>query len=121
MRIKHSEIAEYRSRILEEQGHNCALCLEIIAPSEAVLDHDHKTGYIRGTLHRGCNAFLGKIERSLKINKISSERLSNILKNTEFYMNTHRLLVHPTHKTPEERLIARRLRASKQRKKRASK
>lgn len=120
MRIKHSEIARYRTEILEEQGHRCALCLEVILPTEAVLDHDHKSGYIRGTLHRGCNALLGKIENSLVINRITPERLDNILGNIRFYRASHRLLVHPTHKTPEERLLARRTKAAKQRKQRAS-
>lgn len=121
MRIKHSEIAEYRSKILTEQGHQCALCNHTVAPGEAVLDHDHRSGYIRGTLHRGCNALLGKIENSLRINKISPERLSNILKNTEFYINSHTLLVHPLHRTPEEKLLARRKKTARARKQRASK
>lgn len=116
MRIKYSEITDYRQRILQEQNDCCALCNEPVMSSEAVLDHDHKSGYIRGTLHRGCNAFLGKLENSLKMNKISPQRLHSILGNIEYYLNSHRLLVHPKHKTPEEKLIARRLRATKARK-----
>lgn len=103
MRIKHSEISQYRSKILEEQGNNCALCSEAIAPGEAVLDHDHKSGYIRGTLHRGCNVLLGKIENSLKINKITPERLHEIFHNAELYMNSHTLLIHPRHKVKKKR------------------
>lgn len=120
MRIKTSEIRRYRLEILAEQGHNCALCGETIATGEAVLDHDHKTGFIRGTLHRGCNSFLGKIENSLVMNRITPERLQTILGNIEFYRNSHRLLVHPTHLTPEERK-ERTKRRAKLRRKRASK
>lgn len=120
MRIKRSEISKYRHQILTEQEHKCALCGEIVVSTEAVLDHDHKTGYIRGTLHRGCNAFLGKLENSLAMNKITPERLHTILGNIEFYMNSHRLLVHPTHLTAEERK-ERTKRRAKLRRKRASK
>ena len=34
--------------------------------SDAVLDHDHKTGMVRGVLHRQSNARGGKIENSWK-------------------------------------------------------
>jgi hypothetical protein len=33
-----------------------------LAPSDAVLDHDHKTGHVRGVIHRQANALMGKIE-----------------------------------------------------------
>lgn len=115
MRIKHSEIAEYRHQILTEQENKCALCGEIVVSTEAVLDHDHRSGYIRGTLHRGCNAFLGKLENSLAMNKITPERLHTILGNIEFYMNSHRLLVHPTHRTSAERKLLAKKRAKKRR------
>lgn len=115
MRIKHSEIKRYRHQILAEQGDKCALCGHSIDSTEAVLDHNHKSGYIRGTLHRGCNSFLGKIENSLVMNKISAERLHTILGNIEFYMNSHRLLVHPSHRTPEEKKLLAKKRARRRR------
>jgi hypothetical protein len=88
--------------------------------SEAVLDHDHKTGYIRGSLHRGCNALLGKIENSLVINKITPEKLQGILANLVSYQSQHHDVLHPTHLTPEERK-ARTKRRAKLRKSRALK
>jgi hypothetical protein len=120
MRLKQSEIAPYRSKTLEEQGHLCALCSEAVTPDQAVLDHDHKTGYIRGVLHRGCNSLLGKIENSLVMNRITPERLKNILDNLQFYTNQHHAVLHPTHLTPEERK-ERTKRRAKLRKKRALK
>jgi len=120
MRLKTSEIRDYRLKTLTHQGHNCALCLEAVATTEAVLDHDHKTGYIRGVLHRGCNALLGKIENSLTMNRISPDRLKNILDNLQFYTNQHHAVLHPTHRTPEERKERIKKRA-KLRRKRATK
>jgi hypothetical protein len=120
MRLKRSEIAPYRLKTLTEQGHKCAICRETVATTEAVLDHDHKSGYIRGVLHRGCNALLGKIENSLTMNKISPERLENILKNLQFYTNQHHLVLHPSHLTVEEKK-ARTKRRAKLRRSRALK
>jgi len=115
MRIKRSEISLYRTKLLEEQGNQCAICGQTIPSGESVLDHDHNTGYIRGTLHRGCNALLGKIENSLKINKITPERLDQILKNLQFYMNSHTLWIHPTHRTLEEKKLLAKRRAKRRR------
>lgn len=111
MRLKTSEVREYRLKTLEEQGYHCALCGEPLEAAEAVLDHDHKSGYVRGVLHRGCNALEGKIANSLAMNKISAERLQSILNNYIFYTNQHHTVLHPTHRTPEEK----RLRAKKRR------
>lgn len=50
----------------EEQGGECAICdAEIPAVSEdrylsACVDHDHKTGKVRGLLCWDCNVGLGK-------------------------------------------------------------
>lgn len=121
MRLKTSEVKDFRLGLLEKQGYQCALCRQALAIDEAVLDHCHTTGLIRAVLHRGCNAFEGKIARSLKMNKIDEIRLRMILLNLIDYQKTTTNVLHPTHKTPEERQLARRLRASRQRKKRASK
>ena len=102
-RIKPKDIKPLREQILREQQGLCAICHEPVAVTEAVLDHDHTTGYIRAVLHRGCNAFIGHIENNQKRNRITATRLNQILTNYQFYVNSHRLIVHPTHKTPEER------------------
>jgi hypothetical protein len=120
MKLKTSEIRDYRLKTLTQQGHNCALCSEVVATAEAVLDHDHRTGYVRGVLHRGCNSLLGKIENSLTMNRITPERLKNILDNLQFYTNQHHAVLHPTYRTPEEKRQRARKRA-KLRRQRASK
>lgn len=67
---------------------------------DAVLDHDHVTGFIRGVLHRGCNALLGKIENNMKRNKVSEQRLAALLSQVVYYrQHPQQGLVHPTHKT----------------------
>lgn len=54
-------------RLLEEQGHRCAICdvdLEIGShkrngPNKPVVDHCHTNGHIRGVLCHACNKFIG--------------------------------------------------------------
>lgn len=46
------------------QGGLCGICrlpIDLSTKGEGVVDHDHKTGEIRGVLHRSCNAAEGKI------------------------------------------------------------
>ena len=119
MRLRTNEIRDFRLKTLTAQGHLCALCNEIVATGEAVLDHDHKTGLVRGVLHRGCNSLLGKIENSLVMNRITPTRLSNILLNIPTYTNQDLGVLHPTHRTAEEKKLRAKKRA-KLRKKRAT-
>lgn len=57
-KTKYGLNKEQYQAMLEEQHGICALC-----PQPAtVVDHDHKTGRVRGLLCRRCNLFLGYIE-----------------------------------------------------------
>jgi hypothetical protein len=112
-RIKPRDIKALREKLLEEQRGLCAICHEHVTPDEAVLDHCHKTGYIRAVLHRGCNAYIGHMENNQLRNRITPERLAHILANFETYVNTHRLILHPTFRTQEERKESAKKRARK--------
>ena len=118
-KLKPKDIKATREQILLEQHGLCAICNEQVLQEQAVLDHCHKTGYIRAVLHRGCNAYIGHMENNMARNLISPNRLAKILTNFEMYINTHRLLVHPTHKTPEERKARAKKRAKAKRAKKA--
>lgn len=102
--------------MLQDQMNVCCLCQQII-DEDAVLDHDHKTGQIRGVLHRGCNAMLGKIENSMKLNKMDIARLEIFCQNIIKYITEEsKPLLHPTHRTQEEKKLLqkkRRQRANK--------
>lgn len=104
MKLKTSQVKEYRSQQLIKQCNLCALCGEQLAPQEAVLDHDHKSGLVRQVLHRGCNSLLGKIENSLPRSRVDIRRLKGIAHNLIGYMTKqHTEVFHPTHKTVEEK------------------
>jgi hypothetical protein len=116
-KLKSSEIALLRAQLLTEQQGLCALCNEFIEENKAVLDHCHKTGQIRGVLHRGCNAFEGNLVNAMPRNLITLERLHNILARLMWYHKQLKPLLHPTHKTPEERKQRAKKRAQAKRKK----
>ena len=103
MKLKHSEIKQYREQQLVLQNHCCALCGEPII-DDAVLDHDHKTGLIRRVLHRGCNSLLGKIENAMPRSRMTLDKLEVFAGRLIEYIKTqHTACLHPTHLTKEER------------------
>jgi hypothetical protein len=116
-KLKASEVAQYRATALEEQGGHCMLCCDRVASEDAVLDHDHKTGHVRGVLHRGCNAMLGHIENNRARNMLKDARLWRFLRGVERYItadHTQRPL-HPTHRTAEEKVARTKKLAAKRR------
>ena len=115
MKAKSKDIKPLRDQFLNEQHGLCALCFEAIAPGEEVLDHDHKSGYLRSVLHRGCNAYIGALENNMARNRITPQRLTAILTNFETYVRTHKPILHPTHRTPEEKAERARKRAKAKR------
>ena len=115
-KLKAKEIADYRAQQLAEQKCKCALCNEPIEPGKAVLDHDHKTGQIRAVLHRGCNALLGHIENNAARNFITQSRLRAICENLIAYQDNLQEVLHPTHRTPEEKKELQRKRNARKKK-----
>ena len=118
LKAKPKDIKPLREQYLKEQLGLCALCREPIDPTEAVLDHNHRSGYLRSVLHRGCNAYIGHMENNQARNKITPNRLTNILTNYESYVQSQKPILHPTHRTAEEKAERAKIRAKKRRQKR---
>lgn len=57
-----TDVKKVREQLLKEQGGKDLLTGLEIPAGKACLDHDHKSQYVRGVLHRQSNAVLGKIE-----------------------------------------------------------
>jgi hypothetical protein len=49
--------AKYKELMFEEQSGMCAICGKFL--DKPYIDHDHKTGIVRGLLCRECNLLLG--------------------------------------------------------------
>ncbi len=116
-KLKAAQIAETREALLLLQGGNCGLCKLPVEQDDVVhCDHDHKTGAIRGALHRACNMTLGVIE-GFKGNTLKDRRA--FLRGAADYLELHAVdqtgLIHPSHKTPIEKKTL----AAKRRKRKA--
>lgn len=65
-RLREHGLTEFEyQRILIEQGHRCAIC-RAKPLYKLVVDHDHKSGRIRGLLCHRCNGSLWFVEENLK-------------------------------------------------------
>lgn len=80
-----------------------------------MLDHCHTTGAVRGTLHRSCNALLGKVENNHARFGVSTTNLPAFLHGAASYLQKHKTnitgMIHPTHKTEDEKRLLRNKRA----------
>ena len=116
-RLKTTEVAATREELRKAYGNCCPICQLSLPAEQAVLDHDHSTGAIRGTLHRGCNALLGKIENNYK--RYGVHNLAAFLGGVARYLQKHEAnrtgLLHPSHKTDEEKRVKRNALARKRR------
>jgi len=112
-RLKQNEIAEVRTQIRERQSSKCSICQLPVSLSAAVLDHDHKTGAVRGVLHRGCNSLLGKLENNAA--RYGVLDIGSFTNGVAQYLRNHMTnitgLIHPTHKSDDEKAIIRRNKA----------
>lgn len=115
-RLTAAQVKTVRVSIAASQGNRCALCggqLGIKAPLDPVLDHDHRTGAVRGVLHRGCNSLLGKVENNAARYGVRDilafcGGLANYLRK---HMTNITGYLHPTHRTDEETRLLRNKRA----------
>jgi hypothetical protein len=113
-RLKQSEIAEWREKLYEQQGNVCGLCgMPIGTPSKRHLDHCHGLGYIRSTLHSGCNTLLSKVENNYRRMGVPFSTLGIICPNIHNYLSADYSLnpFHPTWRTKEEKRLSRNERA----------
>jgi hypothetical protein len=76
LRKRYDSTSEEIERIKVEQGNCCALCgEEFLVKNQAVVDHDHETGDIRGIIHASCNAMIGMAHDKPEILILGSEYL----------------------------------------------
>lgn len=98
-----------KSELLKEQGYQCAVCtndLRRVDSRNICLDHDHKTGVVRGVMCRGCNGAEGKI-KNLAVRYKKDLTMLQWLKNLVIYLERHKIpqtdYLHSTHKTETQK------------------
>lgn len=96
-RIKYTEVAAHREKLLKKQRGICPLCRLEIEPDNAALDHCHDTGHVRAVLHKQCNRVEGRVLRwARRTGKTDPDTyLRNLLRywKRDFSNNP----IHPTH------------------------
>lgn len=104
--------------MLPKQNFTCCLCGEPLTIASACLDHNHKTGLIRGILCRNCNGIEGKIynlANRAKRTLTPKDFLGSVI----LYWIKHEAdqtgLYHPLYRDTEEKRIATNLKAKKRR------
>lgn len=110
MKLKFSEVRPLRDKMLHDNKGICPLCGEKIKGQDAALDHDHKSGHCRNTIHKDCNILLGKIEnyinrygKRFRDGRTLEKFMSNVAQYMqEDYSENH---LHPTHKTSEDKKL----------------
>jgi hypothetical protein len=116
-RIKTAEIPIVKLALLKENS-TCRLCPEQLTIASACLDHDHKTGLIRGILCRNCNGIEGKIfnlANRAKRTLTPKDFLGQIILYWIKHETDQTGLYHPLHKTVDEKRIATNAKARKRR------
>lgn len=99
--------------MLEAQGGVCAITHYPLAAKDAVTDHCHETGHIRGVIHRGVNSLLGKLENNRKRYGVSAPMMYAMGRNLEAYLTSDHTVnpLYPTHKTEDEKRLVRNAKA----------
>lgn len=119
-RLTAAQVRTVRISMAAQQGNRCALCkgqFGTKAPLDPVLDHDHRTGAVRGVLHRCCNSLLGKIENNAP--RYGVRDIAAFVNGVAAYLIQHMTNItgylHPSHRTEDEKRILRNMRARKAR------
>jgi hypothetical protein len=118
MRLKTKDIPLVRDRLVKEQGGRCALCMVDLAGLMACLDHDHTTGRIRAVLCQNCNGIEGKIHnlaRRARRDRTVDQFLHAILAYWQAHREAPSDLLHPTHRTEDEKRLRRNKKARQRR------
>jgi hypothetical protein len=72
-------LIEYQA-MFEAQAGRCAICKSTPTVKRLSVDHDHKTGVVRGLLCTNCNLGLGNFKDNQEILKAASDYLSGHFK-----------------------------------------
>lgn len=126
-RIKTKDIPDVKQDLLEKQNYLCGICgndLSGYQGRDICLDHCHTTGHIRGVLCRNCNGVEGKVYKLANRAKQGHAILvwlKRMIKYVEKHQKTPSGIIHPTHKTEDEKRLLRNKKARERRAKKKSK
>ncbi len=119
VRLKTTQVEAARIIIAKAQGNRCAICGRLFRGKVVgCLDHDHKTGVIRGVLCRACNRFEGQVKNRVSMagqHENGVEYLKAMAAYWEHHSTPRTKYLHPTFRTEEEKRLERNEAARKKR------
>tara|TARA_Y100000296_G_scaffold66371_1_gene78385 strand:+ start:9734 stop:10114 length:381 start_codon:yes stop_codon:yes gene_type:complete len=112
--MKVGDVPAVTQALLKAQGWCCPLCggsLRAKSVKRPALDHDHNSGYLRDVLCINCNGIEGKVynlARRAKNDLTPEQWVENLLAYWKRHQTVqHGGVFHHTHKTEEEKRLAR--------------
>lgn len=114
-KMKASDRPAVIKELIANQGGVCPLCkrsLRATASKNVVIDHDHKSGFVRAALHRSCNAVEGKVLRVLSTwggattRPAQKKLMGNLLKFWDDHSTPQSEWIYYGHKTANEKRLA---------------
>lgn len=114
-KLTPQQVPSVLAQIVKKQNGKCAICGHpFTARDVPVLDHCHDTGFIRGALHNSCNGTEGRVKKLAQRGHkgISSAKyVIGLGKYIEKHQKPLYPYIHPTHKTDDEKRLARNAKA----------
>lgn len=121
-KLTRSQLNAYKLRLVQEQNWTCPVSLKRFEPDnlkDAVVDHDHTTGEIRGVLHRSANAVEGKVFSAVGrwggVGMKYDEALPYLKRLVAYLEAPGKGVIYPLHKTDEEKRVTRNAKAKQAR------
>lgn len=111
VRLTTKDVLPTKMRYVVAQQFKCAICsTPITAGPDSCLDHEHSTGLVRGALCRNCNGIEGKVKNLATRAKRDGTWdwwLDRLLAYVRFHRANPGNIIHPTHKTEDEKRLRR--------------
>lgn len=118
-KLRASETASVLKQMVAKQGGVCAICKKGFTKADgAVLDHCHKTGFIRGALHRSCNGGEGKVRVKAQWSHkgvTADEFLIGLGQYLAVHQKPRYPLIYHSHQTEDEKRLAKNAKARRKR------
>lgn len=124
-KLARSQLNAYKLALVKAQYWVCPVSQKRFDPDnlkDAVVDHDHCTGEIRGVLHRSANAVEGKVFGAVGrwggVGMQYHEVLPYLKRLIAYLEGPGKGVIYPLHKTDDEKRVTRNAKAKEARAKR---